>query len=134
MWDAFVGAKPSEPGNRDMASVNWSRVMDADHPLQCIVAVNGSDRPQGFTLYLALPFTWSVGDVCYLQDIFVRPEARGAGHARAMIEHLKGLGRQNGWYKIFWMTEADNERAKRLYEKVARRMDYLRYDIVITAP
>jgi GNAT superfamily N-acetyltransferase len=91
--------------------------------------VDELDVPQGFTLYVTLPFTWSRGEVCYLHDIFVRESARGRGHARAMIERLAAIGRERGWFKIFWMTEADNHRAQRLYDTVAKRMSYIRYDL-----
>lgn len=134
MWEDFVSAKPSEPGDRGMAATNWARVMDSGHPLRCIVALDAAGAPQGFTLFVQLPFTWSAGDVCYLEDIYVRPTSRGKGHAKAMIEHLKEIGSKGGWYKIFWMTEADNHAAQSLYEKVAVRMDYLRYDSVLSRP
>lgn len=134
MWRTFVDAKPSEPGNRDLAETNWSRAVDPGHPLRCIVAVSDADEAQGFTLFLDFPFTWSVKNVCYLLDIFVRPESRGQGHARAMIEHLVSIGRRSGWYKIFWMTEPDNHRARQFYDRVAKRMNYVRYDLEVSAP
>jgi len=133
MWRAFVGAKPSEPGNPDMAEINWARATDPAHPLECLLAVNDG-VPRGFTLFTELPFTWSAKNVCYLLDIFVDPESRGSGHAQAMIAHLVALGRRRGWYKIFWMTEPDNERARRFYDRVAKQMNYVRYDLEVSPP
>ena len=43
--------------------------------MQYLIAVETSGSAVGFTLYMAFPFTWSRGDTCYLQDIFVRDEA-----------------------------------------------------------
>jgi GNAT superfamily N-acetyltransferase len=134
MWRDFVSLAPDEPGNRSMGELNWTRIMDPQHGLQCIVAVDSGNAPFGFTLFLAFPFTWSRGDACYLQDIFVRAEARGKGGAQAMIEHLRQLGLKAGWFKIFWMTQPDNFAAQRLYDKVAKRMNYLRYDLNVGAP
>jgi GNAT superfamily N-acetyltransferase len=134
MWQDFVSLAPDEPGNHSMGEKNWERIMDAATGLQCIVACDGDGTALGFTLFLAFPFTWSRGDACYLQDIFVRAEARGKGVAQAMIEHLRQLGLEAGWFKIFWMTQPDNFAAQRLYDKVARRMDYLRYDLNVGAP
>jgi ribosomal protein S18 acetylase RimI-like enzyme len=105
--------------------------MDGENPLRCLVAVDESDRPRGFTIFVALPFTWSRKEVCYLEDIYVDPDARGKGYASAMIAELVEIGRREGWFKIFWMTESDNVRAQRFYERVARKMDYLRYDLNI---
>lgn len=134
MWRDFVALAPDEPGNHSMGARNWRRLADPDNPLQGVVAVDGDDAPVGFTLFLAFPFTWSRGDACYLQDIFVRTEARGRGVAQAMIEHLRQLGLAAGWFKIFWMTQPDNVAAQRLYDKVAKRMDYLRYDLNVGEP
>ena len=134
MWRDFVSLAPGEPGNHTMGEMNWERVGDPAHALQCIICVDESGAQIGFTLFSSLPFTWSRGEVCYLQDIYVRPESRGKGAAQAMIERLKEMGDAAGWFKIFWMTQSDNFAAQRVYDKVAKRMDYLRYDLNVSAP
>ena len=134
MWDDFVALAPDEPGNRGMGMRNWKRIGAEGLNLHCIVCGDAAGAPIGFTLYSVFPFTWSRGDVCYLQDIYVRAEARGQGAARAMMAHLKRLGEEAGWFKVFWMTQPDNFAAQRLYEKIAKRMDYLRYDMNVGDP
>ncbi|MDH6235012.1 GNAT superfamily N-acetyltransferase [Mesorhizobium soli] len=134
MWRDFVSLAPGEPGNHQMGETNWDRIMDPGHDLKCVVAVGDDGSLAGFTLFLSLAFTWSTGDVCYLQDIYVRPQSRGKGIAQAMIERLRQLGIEAGWFKIFWMTQADNYSAQLVYDKVAKRMDYLRYDLNVGAP
>ena len=134
MWRDFVALAPGEPGNHTMGELNWQRIMNPLHALRCIVAVETGNAPSGFTLFIALPFTWSTGDACYLQDIYVAPESRGKGVAQAMIAELRRIGLEAGWFKIFWMTQADNYPAQRLYDKVAKRMDYLRYDLNVCDP
>lgn len=128
MWDDFVATDPTEPGDRGLGPLNWDRIADPANPLSCLIAEAEGDQV-GFVLYLALPFTWSRGDACYLQDIYVRPRSRGAGHAARMIDTLAGMGRDRGWYKIFWMTQAHNASAQRLYDRLALRRDYIRYDL-----
>lgn len=132
MWRDFVALARDEPGNHEMGELNWSRILDDENGLTCLLALDAEDIPIGFTLYLAFPFTWSRGDVCYLEDIYVRSGHRGKGVAQAMIGRLTEIGRERGWYKIFWMTQSDNFAAQRLYDKVAERMDYLRYDLTIS--
>lgn len=67
--------------------------------------------------------------VCYLEDLFVAPEARGSGAGRALIEGLAALGREHGWRRVYWHTHEDNYRARTLYDRVVPRTDYIRYDI-----
>jgi ribosomal protein S18 acetylase RimI-like enzyme len=128
LWDGFVSAKPSEPGERDLGKVNWARISAPDCPMGCMVAVTSDQSLQGFVLYSLVCWSWSSKPVCYLLDIFVRPEARGRGTGRRLMERLGQIGRSEGWYKIFWMTEADNFAAQRLYRSLAKQMDYVRFD------
>ncbi len=134
MWRRFLHDKPNEPGDRTTEKKNWSRIMDSANPLRCLIGVDGDGNKVGFVLFVVFPFTWSVLDVCYLEDLYVSPDARRKGYASALMEALADVGRKENWYKIFWMTEADNHAAQRLYDTVAERMDYLRYDMNLTAP
>ena len=129
MWDDFVAAKPGEAGERGLGEVNWARCMEATCPLECLVAVDADGRLAGFVLHSLVCWTWSRLPVCYLLDIYVRPDRRGAGHGRRLLVHLADIGRAAGWYKIFWMTEHDNLAAQSLYRSVARQTDYIRFDL-----
>jgi len=59
----------------------------------------------------------------------VREEARGRGVGRALIEALADRGRNEGWLRLYWQTARDNETAQKLYDKLAERTDWLRYDL-----
>ncbi len=56
-------------------------------------------------------------------------EARGRGVGRALIEALADRGRNEGWLRLYWQTARDNETAQKLYDKLAARTDWLRYDL-----
>ena len=43
-------------------------------------------RLVGIVHYLFHPVTWSIAPRCYLEDLFVSPDARGSGAGRALIE------------------------------------------------
>ena len=70
-----------------------------------------------------------------LQDIgaqlYVDPSRRGAGIGSAMLERLRQIGQEAGWLKIYWMTQADNFAAHRLYDKFGRRSPLVRYDMLV---
>ncbi len=132
MWEEFVATDPAEPGDRGLGPLNWDRMLDPGCPLTGLVATDADGKAVGFLLYAALPFTWSRGEVCYLEDLYVRESARGRGLGRRLIETLAAIGREKGWFKIFWMTQAHNLDAQRLYERVALRRDYIRYDLPLS--
>lgn len=43
-------------------------------------------RPVGLAHYLFHRSCWTIGDVCYLQDLYADPAVRGTGVGRALIE------------------------------------------------
>jgi ribosomal protein S18 acetylase RimI-like enzyme len=85
----------------------------------------------GFANYVLRPHTFSSRMVCYLEDLWVEPSARGAGWGRKFIDGLIARGRARGWRRIYWHTEADNAAARRLYDRVSRLTNYVRYDITL---
>jgi GNAT superfamily N-acetyltransferase len=66
-------------------------------------------------------------DVCYLQDLFTAPEARGKGVARALIRATEAWARDRGCDRLYWHTREDNDTARRLYDKVAENRGFIRY-------
>jgi GNAT superfamily N-acetyltransferase len=60
-------------------------------------------------------------DVCYLQDLFTAPDARGRGVARALIDAVAQCARTRGCERVYWHTSDWNETARRLYDRIAER-------------
>jgi GNAT superfamily N-acetyltransferase len=113
----------------DVTEGVWRRILAADQPVWCLLAILPDGRPVGLANYVLHPHTWSLRTVCYLEDLVVAPEARGGGAGRALIDGLAALGRRHGWRRVYWHTHEDNYRARALYERVVPRTDYVRYDI-----
>jgi len=84
-------------------------------------------RIVGIAHYLFHAQTWSA-DVCYLQDLFTAPEARGRGVATALIEAVADAARARGAAKYYWTTKEDNRTARALYDRIARFKGFVRYD------
>lgn len=107
----------------------WRRLVDPDGDLIGLVAVDEADWPVGFAVCVVHGGTWSPKPVCYLEDLFVDPKARGGGVGRNLIEALAARGRREGWLRLYWQTAAGNARAQALYDKLARRTDWVRYEL-----
>lgn len=131
MWQDFVRGGP-EPCAPEAPISVWRGVMDPANPLQLLIA-EADGRPVGFVLSVAHPYSWSARPVCYMLDLYVRPEQRGRGIGRALVEALAAQGRAAGWLRIYWMTQADNAAAQALYDKLAKRSPLVRYDMYLAA-
>lgn len=105
----------------------WKRLLTAPD-MGCLVAEQAG-AVVGFATYVTHPGTWSIEPVGYLEDLFVAPQSRRHGVARALIEALAALGREKGWRRIYWQTKAGNVAARAFYEKLAKRTDWVRYDL-----
>ncbi len=68
-------------------------------------------------------------DVCYLQDLFTAPDARGKGVARALIRAVEEWAVDQGCARVYWHTRADNLTARRLYDQVAENRGFIQYVI-----
>lgn len=85
-------------------------------------------RLVGITHFLVHAST-TAPDVCYLQDMFTAPEARGQGVARALIAAVTDWARVRGCSRVYWMTHDSNATARRLYDQVAHHRGFIRYEI-----
>jgi|HubBroStandDraft_6_1064221.scaffolds.fasta_scaffold349384_3 GNAT superfamily N-acetyltransferase len=128
LWRAYCAELDHSTSDEASKGV-WSQIVTPSEPIWCLFASLAGDEPQGFANYVLHPHTWSLRKVCYLEDIFVARETRGRGAARALIEKLIVLGREEGWRRIYWHTHENNYRARALYDQVVERTDYVRYDI-----
>ena len=70
---------------------------------------------------------WTSGDYCYLQDLFVAGEVRGAGVGRALIEYVYAHAQAAGANRVHWLTQEDNAQARLLYERIADRSGFIQY-------
>ncbi len=109
----------------------WRRLMDGESPLFGLVACDGGAGGPlvGIVNCVLHPVTWSDRPACYLEDLFVAPAARRQGAGRALIEAVLGRGDQMGWYRVYWMTKRNNRTARSLYDAIAGKTDWVRYQV-----
>ncbi|MEZ5756276.1 MAG: GNAT family N-acetyltransferase [Paracoccaceae bacterium] len=110
----------------EVTAATWARLMDPASPVKARLAFEGG-RMAGFAIHLHHPSTWVIGDDCYLEDLFLSPEARGKGLGRALIEDLMALARGKGWQRLYWHTDETNSVARRLYDRFTPSDGHLRY-------
>jgi GNAT superfamily N-acetyltransferase len=66
-------------------------------------------------------------DLCYLQDLFTDPDVRGRGIGRALIEGVSEWARGQGYERLYWHTQEQNDTARRLYDRVAEHHGFIMY-------
>lgn len=84
----------------------------------------------GITHFLVHAST-TAPDVCYLQDLFTAPEARGRGVGRALIAAVTDWARERDCSRVYWSTHETNATARRLYDQVAVDRGFILYQITL---
>lgn len=84
-------------------------------------------KPVGLAHYLFHRSCWTVGNVCYLQDLFADPGVRGSGIGRALIEGVYAKAREAGSPEVYWMTQEFNATARQLYDRIAEKTPFIIY-------
>jgi len=121
-YQAFYKVEIDEP----TTAMTWQRLMNDAESMWCAVAEVGN-KPVGIVNYLSHRSTWTSGNYCYLQDLFVDQSVRGQGIGRALIEHVYERALEMGCSRVWWLTHESNTDAMQLYDKVADRSGFVQY-------
>jgi GNAT superfamily N-acetyltransferase len=111
---------------REVTDRTWQRLHDPLEPMYALGAFAGK-RLVGIVHYIFHRSTWTIGNYCYLQDLFTAAEARGKGAGRALIEAVYERAREAGASRVYWLTHETNDAARALYDKVADYPGFVQY-------
>lgn len=105
----------------------FARLTSGTEPMGGFLARDGAGMAIGMVNWIMHRSTWTVGDYCYLQDLFVAPQSRGAGVARALIEAVYAQARQANCSRVYWLTHKTNHIAMHLYDRMADQSGFIQY-------
>ena len=87
-----------------------------------LVKVDG--ETVGFAIWFLNYSTWQGKYGIYLEDLFIKPEFRGAGYGKALLKHLAKLCIENGYGRLQWWVLDWNKPAIDFYLSLgAKAMD-----------
>lgn len=106
----------------------WSWIVDDAHETSALVAVDDEGVIGGIAHYrrFARPSSGTTG--LWLDDLFTRPDVRGHGVGRALIDAVGGIAADENLSVVRWITNEHNATARRLYDTVATATKWVTYD------
>ena len=110
----------------DVCRTTFARLLDPAEPMHGALVLF-DERPVGLVHYIFHRSTWTAGNYCYLQDLFVEDAMRGHGLGRRLIEHVYGEAKDGGASRVYWLTHETNTDAMLLYDRVAERSGFVQY-------
>lgn len=96
-----LAAYEREPDAVEASQEDLQRALFDDAACSAHVAEQDG-RVVGFALWYPTFSTWTGRQGLWLEDLFVLPEARGAGHGTALLQALAGVCVQRGWPRFEW--------------------------------
>lgn len=119
LWDG------NNQGERktDVTTETWARLSDSEFPVHGLCAEIDGEMV-GLIHYVLHYTTGSIAPICYMQDVYVDPKHRQKGIARAMVKALSKIAAQEKWGRMYWLAEAKNEAAQKLYRDIGVKLDF----------
>ncbi len=87
-------------------------------PAASVIFAFDGDKPVGFAVFYFTYSTFAGLPGLYLEDLFVKPEARGLGIGRQLLRYLAKLAKEKGCWRIEWAVLHWNETAIGFYRKL----------------
>ena len=106
-----LAAYEREPDAVEATEDDLRRALFEDGACSAHVATDGGGEVVGFALWYPTFSTWTGRSGLWLEDLFVRPAARGTGLGRALLQALAAVCVERGyrrfeWWVLDWNTPA----------------------------
>ena len=125
LWQGYLDFYQAEIA-AEVSAITWQRFLEPAEPMHAALAWQDG-RAVGLVHFIYHRSCWTVGDYCYLQDLFVADGLRGDGIGRLLIEHVYAQARAAGASRVHWLTQESNSNARQLYDRIADRSGFIQY-------
>ncbi|GHE51244.1 putative acetyltransferase [Streptomyces longispororuber] len=82
---------------------------------------DATGEPVGFALWFLNFSTWRGVHGIYLEDLYVRPAARGGGHGKALLRELARICVERGYERLEWSVLNWNAPSIAFYESLGAK-------------
>lgn len=126
LWQDYLAFYHVADLSPDVTASTWQRLLEKS-ALHGFVAEDSDGQLLGFTHIVIHPMTWSISQACYLEDLYVSEAARGQGIGRALIRAVYEFAQAYPCGRVYWVTNESNKTAQALYDKIAKKTDFIQY-------
>ncbi|MDG4864142.1 GNAT family N-acetyltransferase [Streptomyces sp. T-3] len=86
-----------------------------------LIAEDDAGEVVGFTLWFLTFSTWRGVHGIYMEDLYVRPSARGGGHGKALMAELARICVERGYQRLEWAVLDWNQPARDFYHSLGAK-------------
>ncbi len=123
-----LAAYEKAPGSCRLSVPQLHRALFAAQPalyghVALLPGADGRPAPVGFMLWFLNFSTWEGTHGIYLEDLYVRPAARGTGLGRRLLATLAGICTERGYARLDWSV-LDWNPARDFYHAIGAEAQY----------
>ncbi|MER5170720.1 GNAT family N-acetyltransferase [Thioclava kandeliae] len=126
LWRGYLDFYQAQCAD-EVYKASFARMLDPERPQQVGFLAESEGALLGLAHVIFHAHNWHLEEVCYLQDLYVAPEARGSGAGRALIEAVYRLADTRGAPAVYWTTQEDNRTARQLYDRIGEKTAFIKY-------
>lgn len=130
LWQGYLAFYKTELSELTIRTT-WQRLINPTEPMFAFGAFIGTELV-GIVHCIYHRSCWTVGDYCYLQDLFTAENARNRGVATALIEAVYARAKADGASRVHWLTHETNTNAQKLYDKISARSGFIQYRKILS--
>jgi GNAT superfamily N-acetyltransferase len=127
LWAQYLAFYEHE-APEEVYRTTFARLLSGDPTEPHGLVATRDGRIIGLAHYIYCRTCWKIERTCYLQDLFTSPDVRGPGVARALIHAVYAAADAPGNPAVWWLTQEHNYRGRLLYDQVAVKTAFIRYN------
>ncbi len=113
-----LAAYEKQLGRVEATEARLRETLFGAEPAASVIFAFDADKPMGFAVFYFTYSTFAGLPGLYLEDLFVKQEARGLGVGRQLLRRLARLAKEKGCCRIEWAVLHWNETAIGFYRKL----------------
>jgi ribosomal protein S18 acetylase RimI-like enzyme len=117
-----------DPDMADQLADTWAKIHSPWNDIRGARFIKDGREIIGFIQFKRHEFFFGKAPICYLSDLYIKPEHRRLGYARRTLNWMIDHARRNLYGRLYWITHKDNVEAQGLYDSVAAG-EFIRYHI-----
>lgn len=114
-----LAAYEKEPDAVQASAEDLQRALFGSQPVASCHVVQSRGEVVGFALWYVTFSTWTGQPGLWLEDLYVRPEARGCGLGRGLLQALAQVCLERGYRRLEWWVLDWNAPAIGFYRSLA---------------
>ena len=91
----------------ELSQLTFLRLLHEKEEMGCFV-IEQEQELIGLVHYIFHRSTWTEGNYCYLQDLFVKKDSRSKGLGKQLVEAVYTEAEKQNCSRVYWLTHETN--------------------------